>query len=116
MRALLLASVAIGTVALGCGGGATKYQVIVHFNTSVSQADMDDVAGYLREFDKDLDFLVQETFPPTGVATLRTNAKDFCVTVRAELESRSYIDGVDCHKAADVTTSESPGVPVGSTP
>jgi hypothetical protein len=116
MRALFIAFVVLGAVATACASSPTKYQVIVHFNASVTQADMDDVAGYLHNYDQGLDFLTQETFPPTGVATLRTNAKHFCRTVEAELEARSYIDGVDCRKANDVTPSKSPDAPVGTTP
>ncbi len=116
MRVLLFALAAATAIAFACANSPTKYHVIAHFNTSVTQTDMDGVAGYLRNFDQGLDFLVQETFPPTGVATLRTNAKRFCATVEAELESRSYISGVDCRKAGDVTPVESPDAPVGSTP
>ena len=116
MRVLLLALTAATAIAFACASSPTKYHVIVHFNASVTQTDMDDVAGYLRDFDQGLDFLVQESFPPTGVATLRTNAKNFCATVEGELTSRSYIDGVDCRNAADVTPVESPDAPVGSTP
>lgn len=116
MRVLLLTLAALGMFAFACANSPTKYHVIVRFNTSVTQTDMDDVAGYLRNFDQGLDFLVQESFPPTGVATVKTNAKRFCATAEAELTSRSYIDGVDCRKAADVTPAESPDAPVGSTP
>jgi len=109
----LIGIVLVGLVALGCGSdGATKYRVTVSFNETVTQADMDAVAEYLRDYDKDVDFLVQETFPPTGVATLRTNTDDFCATVETELESRSYISGVDCHETDDSAPSESPDAPV----
>ena len=109
----LIGIVLVGLVALACGGdGATKYRVTVHFNETVTQADMDSVADYLRDFDDDLDFLVQETFPPTGVASLRTKTKEFCAKVEAELESRSYISSVDCHEADDAAPSESPDAPV----
>jgi hypothetical protein len=107
----------LGAVAVACTADDTKeYRVIVHFNTTVTQADMDDVTEYLQTFDEDVDFLIQESFPPTGVATLMSDAGDFCATVEVELESRSYIDGVDCLEARDSTPSESPDEPVESTP
>jgi hypothetical protein len=116
MRVLLCMLAALGVFAFACANSPTKYLVFVHFNTSVTQTDMDSVAGYLRDFDQGLDFLLQETFPPTGVARLRTNAKNFCATAEAELTSRSYIAGVDCRKAGDVTPVASPDAPVSSTP
>ena len=114
IRALLLTLLAAGLLAACTGGGATEYVVTVRFNTTVTQDDMDDVDAFLRAYDEDLDFLIQESFPPTGVATLETDAEDFCATVEAELEARSYIDGVDCGEASDVLSSESPEAPVQS--
>lgn len=116
LRLGLTAAVLAGALAIACGGdGATKYQVTVHFNTAVTQADMDSVTEYLRGYDKDVDFLAQEIFPPIGVATLKTDAKDFCATVEEELESRSYISSVDCHKASEAPVT-SPDAPASNEP
>jgi hypothetical protein len=99
-----------------CGGdGAPTYRIAVSFNETVTQANMDSVAEYLRGFDDDLDFLVQESFPPTGVAMLRTDAEDFCATVVAELESRTYISSVNCREATDVPVGN-PDAPVSDEP
>ena len=115
MRLALALIPALAVLALACtGSGGTEYEVIVRFNSTVTQADMDDVAEYLRSYDDGLDFLIQESFPPTGVARLRTDEADFCATVETELEARSYIDGVDCGEASDVLSSESPEAPVES--
>ena len=97
--------------AVACRSEAdTQYEVIVHFNADVTQEDMDFVATYLRGYDRDLDFLIQESFPPTGVARFKTNGRNICEVIEAELEVASYIDSVDCAKASD-------GVPVdGDTP
>ncbi|MEX2159293.1 MAG: hypothetical protein WEB04_07825 [Dehalococcoidia bacterium] len=84
----------------------TRYEVIVHFNASVTQPDLDFVAAYLRGYDPDVDFLIQETFPPTGVARFKTNGRNVCEVIEAELETMSYIDSVDCAKAPD-------GIPIG---
>jgi len=115
MRVTIAAVVLTGALALSCGAGATKYRVTVHFNTTVTQADMDSVTEYLRGYDKDVDFLIQETFPPTGVATLRTHVDGFCATVKEELESRSYVSSVDCREASEAPV-DSPEAPVSEEP
>jgi hypothetical protein len=50
------------------------------------------------------------------VATLSTDEPDFCVKIKAELEAKPYVSGVDCTKTEDLPTSESPDEPVSSTP
>ena len=37
-----------------------------------------------------------EIFPPIGRGLLATDASDFCQTVAAELEAKSYVDSVTC--------------------
>ena len=112
IRALLLTLLAAGLLAACTGGGATEYVVTVRFNTTVTQDDMDDVDAFLRAYDEDLDFLIQESFPPTGVATLRTDAEDFCATVKSGLEAKSYIDDVTCREAGEEIPVSSPDQPV----
>ena len=113
-RLIALTAILLGLAACA-GDGATKYRVTVSFNETVTQDDMDAVGDYLRGFDDGLDFLVQESFPPTGVATLETDADDFCATVVAELESRPYVRSVDCREANDAP-AESPEAPVNDEP
>ena len=105
--------VALATAA-GCtsAGGSTEYEVVVRFNESVTQADMDEVDAFLRVYDDDLEFLIQETFPPTGVARLKTDDDAFCTVVEAELGAKSYVDEVTCREREDRTPVESPDAPV----
>ena len=114
MRLALALIPALAVLALACTGGGTEYDVIVRFNSRVTQADMDDVAEYLRTYDDGLDFLIQESFPPTGVAQLKTDEPDFCLTVEAELEARPYVESVSCQERAESPQSEDPDTPVES--
>ncbi len=37
-----------------------------------------------------------ESFPPIGRAVIATDAAEFCGTVEAELEAKSYVESVSC--------------------
>ena len=76
--------------------GATRYEVTVGFNTTVTQDDIDEVGAVLRAYDDELEYVVMESWPPIGRALLATDVADFCQTVEAELEAKSYIDDVSC--------------------
>jgi hypothetical protein len=80
-------------------GGATRYEVTVGFNTSVTQDDIDETGALLRAYDDELEYVVMESWPPIGRAVLTTDVADFCQTVEAELEAKSYIDDVSCGPA-----------------
>ena len=115
MRLALPLMPALAVLALACAGSdGTEYEVIVRFNTSVTQEALDDVAEFLRTYDDGLDFPIQESFPPTGVARLRTDEPGFCATVETELEARSYVDGVSCRERAESPQPEEPDAPVES--
>lgn len=77
-------------------GGAARYEVTVGFNTSVTQDDYDEVGAVLRAYDDELEYVIMESWPPIGRALLTTDVADFCQTVEAELEAKSYIDDVSC--------------------
>ncbi len=77
-------------------GTAAQYEVTVRFNTSATQDDLFEAGALLGTYDDDLEFVIMEIFPPIGRAVLATDAPDFCQAVEAELEARSYIDGVSC--------------------
>lgn len=94
-----LAAALAGAFALACGTGATAYDVRIVFNETVTQADLDEVADLLGSYDKDMDFLIQESFPPVGVARVETDAPDFCAVVTVELDGRSYVAEVTCEEA-----------------
>lgn len=76
--------------------GATRYEVTVGFNTTVTQDDIDEAGAVLRAYDDELEYVVMESWPPVGRALLATDVADFCQTVEAELEAKSYIDDVSC--------------------
>jgi hypothetical protein len=77
-------------------GGAAQYEVTVGFNTSVTQDDYDEVGAVLRAHGDELEYVIMESWPPVGRALLATDVADFCQTVEAELEAKSYIDRVSC--------------------
>jgi hypothetical protein len=99
---LIIVGAVLGTVlgiSLMQGSDAdetARYEVTVQFNTTVTQDDLDEAGSLLRTFDDDVDFLIMEIFPPIGRAVLATDAPDFCRTVEAALEAKSYVDGASC--------------------
>ena len=112
MRLALALIPVLAAIAVACtGNGGTEYEVIVRFNTTVTQEDLGAVAEFLRTYDDGLDFLIQESFPPTGGATVETAAEDFCATVETELEARPYVDEVSCQERAESPRSEEPDAP-----
>lgn len=98
MRFLTVAMVVLAVAFAACAGGddATEYQVTVSFNETVTQPDMDAVHDLLRTYDEDVDFLIQESFPPTGVAYVKTDDAEFCSKIEAALSGRSYVRDVMC--------------------
>lgn len=99
LRLAVLVLLALAVVTMACnGGGATEYELTVGFNTSVTQDDINEVEAILRTYDDDLEFLIQESFPPTARAFLKTDAADFCPTVEAEVEAKSYVEDVLCQE------------------
>lgn len=78
------------------GSDVQRYEVTVRFDTSVTQDDLDETGGLLRSYDDDLEFLIMESFPPVGRAVMEVEASDFCRTVEAELEAKSYVSDVSC--------------------
>ncbi|MCH6556203.1 MAG: hypothetical protein IH797_06325 [Chloroflexi bacterium] len=88
-----------------------RYEVTVQFNGSVTQQEIDEAGGLLRTFDDDVDFLIMEIFPPIGRAVVTTEAADFCQTVEAALEAKSYVDEVSCGPHVEPDQAE-PDAPV----
>ena len=98
-------------------GGAARYEVTVGFNTSVTQDDYDEVGAVLRAYDDELEYVIMESWPPIGRALLTTDVADFCQTVEAELEAKSYIDDVSCGPVEPAPPpTPAPGTPVEDTP
>ncbi len=88
-----------------------RYEVTVQFNGSVTQQEIDEAGGLLRTFDDNVDFLIMEIFPPIGRAVVTTEAADFCQTVKAALEAKSYVDVVSCGPHVEPGEAE-PDAPV----
>jgi hypothetical protein len=120
MRAWALLSIlSLPLLVAACGddgdaSDAPEYRVTVRFNESVTQADQDDASEILSSYDEGVDFLIQESFPPTGVATLRSTDSDICSRIQADFEGKTYVDSVDC--TVPPATSENPDEPVSSEP
>ena len=118
VRGALLPALLFALIAAACldseGATATRYEVKVQFNTSVTQGDLDDVAALLRGYDQALEYRVQLSFPPTGRATLTTAAPHFCPTTEAELEAKTYVHDVTCQELSEPSQAGSPEQPVSS--
>ncbi len=113
---ILVVALAAGvTFALAGNGNAAsghdRYELTVRFNTSVTQDDIDEVEALLRGYDDGLDFVIMEIFPPIGRAVLATDALDFCRTIEAQLEAKSYVDSVSCQVRQENGDTD-PDVPV----
>ena len=115
----LIAVTALAVLA-ACGSGSSgseppTYQVTVGFTEEVTQEDMDSVADFLRGYDEDLDFLIQEIFPPIGSARVATDVEGFCDTVVADLEARSYVRDAGC-EPYEAPNGSDPDEPVSNEP
>ena len=120
VRVALVGALLVVGLTSGCGSEAgdavVRYEVTVRFNTSVTQGDLDEVDAILRSYDEDLEFLIQESFPPTGRAFLATDAPDFCPTIEADLEAKAYVEDVLCEEWEEPPPSSDPDEPVTSPP
>lgn len=101
--ALAITAVAVLAAVLGItftrtsdGNGAAQYEVTVRFNTEVTQDDIDEAGALLGTYDDDLEFVIMEIFPPIGREVPATGEPDFCQTVEAKLEAKSYVNSVSC--------------------
>jgi hypothetical protein len=108
---VLGSALAISLVQRSNADETARYEVTVQFNTTVTQADLDEAGALLRTFDDDLDFLIMEIFPPIGRAVLATDAPDLCQTVEAKLEAKSYVNSVSCRPWQEPDQAE-PDAPV----
>ncbi|MCH7698905.1 MAG: hypothetical protein IH865_08220 [Chloroflexi bacterium] len=78
--------------------GEVEYRVTVSFNEDAVQADLDEVGRLFARYDARVEYVVQESFPPTGVANLFDDGEDFCERVVAELETLSYSTAASCER------------------
>lgn len=112
---IAILAVVVGTCSNEGGGSAIRYEVAVQFNTSFTQDDLSEAEAILRSYDEALDYLIQESFPPTGRALLTTDAPDFCSTIEAELKAKTYVQNVVCKEWREPSRSLDPEKPVTST-
>lgn len=100
MRAVSLA--AFGTLAAlalaGCREGAPSYDVTVAFNDRYTEAALQETDAILRSYDDHIDVLVQESFPPVARTVIRSSSEDFCEDLRSQLETKPYVERVDCEE------------------
>ena len=75
---------------------SAEYRVSISFNETVDQDQMDEVGARIRDFDPDADYVIQESFPPTGVANFVAETEDFCLAIVPELEAETFVTSVTC--------------------
>jgi hypothetical protein len=97
-RASLLSAVSALLVFVSActGGGGSAYDVTVRFNEQARQDDIDDVTNLIHSYDEDAIVRVQESFPPTAVATVRTNDPSFCDDLERELDQSRAVANSTC--------------------
>jgi hypothetical protein len=93
-----------------------QYDITVPFNASVTDDDLKLANEIVLAFDPNADFLLQETFPPTGRATLTSSDPDVCAAIEPKLESIPAVGDVTCAVAADAPPVSNPDKPVSSEP
>ena len=98
MRFAILMAFALLAVGSACEN-VTPQMVTVSFNTAVTQQDIDDATAFLKRYDDDLEFHIQESFPPIGSVVVETDDTRFCSKIEAKLEARPYVSDVTCRAA-----------------
>ena len=73
-----------------------QYRVTIRFNETVNEDQLDEVGARIRDFDPDAEYVIQESFPPTGVAYVFAETEDFCLAIVPELEAETFVTSVTC--------------------
>ncbi len=73
-----------------------QYTITIRFNETVQQDELDEVGAMIRDFDPDAEYVIQESFPPTGVANFNADTEDACLALTQELEEASFVTSVSC--------------------
>lgn len=97
--AIVLMAIAAALVLLLSAAGeddGERYRVQISFNETVVDADMAEAAALLREYDRDVDMAILESFPPQGSAIVQTEDTRFCDKIIPALESESYVEAATC--------------------
>ena len=111
---LVAAVTIVGGLALTCGVKGSKppsYDITVSFTTEVTQADIDATNAVLKSYDAKVSYVLQESFPPTGRATLHTSVAGFCPAVEQQLKAVHGVGAVTCQPSTTPVTA-SPSAPV----
>jgi hypothetical protein len=80
----------------GSADDGEQYRVHISFNETVLDADLEEASAWLREYDRNVDMAILESFPPQGSAIIRTRDQNFCDSIVPQLESMSYISSATC--------------------
>jgi hypothetical protein len=91
------------------------FDLTVAFDESVTQADQRLAEEVVREIDADADFVIQESFPPVGRASITTGDDEACAALTEELMNVHGVANVRCEPAQQGGTGD-PDEPVSSSP
>ena len=85
--------------AVACDGESVRpYQVTISFDESATQEEIDQVAAILRTYDDRALLQIGDMSAPVDIVGLETDSADFCPTVEAELEAKTYVQDATCEK------------------
>jgi hypothetical protein len=96
-------------------GPSVSYDIIVPFTTSVTDDDLELANEVVLAFDPNADFLLQESFPPTGRATLTSADPGLCVAIEAKLAGIPSVGEVTCAPGGEPAVPN-PDEPVSNEP
>jgi len=95
--------------------GTMTYNVRIAFDETVTQADLDAAEEVVRAVDLDAEYLIQESFPPVGRASITSDDPEACALLEEELRNVSAVTDVTCAEAQQ-TGGGDPDEPVSSSP
>ena len=89
-----------------------QYTITIRFNETVDQDQLDEVGARIRDFDPDADYVIQESFPPTGVANFVAETEDVCLALVQGLEAETFVTSVACGPQLEPGDNIDPNEPV----
>ena len=89
-----------------------QYTITIRFNETVDQDQMDEAGARIRDFDPDADYVIQESFPPTGVANFVAETEDVCLALVQGLEAETFVTSVACGPQLEPGDNIDPNEPV----
>ena len=89
-----------------------QYTITIRFNETVDQDQLDEVGARIRDFDPDADYVIQESFPPTGVANFVAETEDVCLALVQGLEAETFVTSVSCGPQLEPGDNIDPNEPV----